>query len=127
MAVLTVGVLVLSFKYGTENVTKFDAICVVLALGAIVPWYFTKDPTLSVVLATIIDVLAFFPTIRKTFQEPYTESLSSWAINVFRHGLAIVALSTYVIATVIYPAALLVMNIVMVAVIVSRRSAVQKR
>ncbi len=119
--VITVGTLMLAFKYKTKDVTRFDLLCLAGAIISIIPWLLTNDPTLSVVLATVIDVLAFFPTIRKTYNDPTTETLSSWTLNFFSHGLSILALSTYAVVTYIYPAALLVMNAGMIFVIVSRR------
>ena len=88
---------------------------------AIVPWWLTNDPMLSVVFATFIDVCAFFPTIRKTYNDPSSEILLAWWPNLIRHPIAILALTSYSITTVIYPAVLLLMNIVVVYVIVSRR------
>ena len=104
-----------------DGITTFDALCLVGAFLTVVPWLLTHDPTLFVVFATIIDVSAFFPTIRKTYRQPYTETLSAWAINLLRHGMAILALASYSLATYVYPAALLVMNAVVVAVILSQR------
>ena len=121
MAIITIGVLLLCFKYGTGDITKFDAICLILAVGAIIPWWLTNDPMLSVVLATGIDVLAFFPTIRKTYFDPTSETLVSYISNLIRHPLSIAALSVYSVTTVIYPTALFVMNVILVYVIVSQR------
>ena len=121
MAVITIGVLGLCFKYGTEDKTTLDKVFLIGALVAIVPWWLTKDPMYSVVLATGIDVLAFFPTIRKTYNDPTSETLISYVSNLFRHPISILALTTYSITTVIYPAALFVVNGVLVAVMVFRR------
>lgn len=127
MAIITIGVLVLCFRYGTEDITVFDAVFLVAALVAIVPWWLTKDPMYSVILATIIDVLAFFPTIRKTYNDPGSETLISYISNLVRHPLSILALSVYSVTTVVYPAALFVMNLVLVLVIVLRRRSVLMR
>ena len=121
MAVLTIVVLCLCFKYGTDDITLLDGIFLIGAAVAIVPWWLTNDPLYSVVLATIIDVLAFFPTIRKTFRDPGSETLISFVLNLVRHPLSIVALTTLSVTTVIYPASLFVMNGLLVAVILLRR------
>ena len=124
MAVLTILILVLSFKYGTEDITKLDIVLLVAALCAIVPWWLTHDPTVSVLIATFIDVCAFFPTIRKTYNDPFSETLISYVLNLFRHSLSILALTSFVVASYIYPTALVVMNAILVAVIVSGRKRV---
>ena len=125
MEVLTVFVLILSFKYGTEDVTKTDVVFLVVALGAIIPWWLMHDPTLSVIIATIIDVCAFFPTIRKTYNDPSSETLTTWVLNILRHSLSILALTNLLLVTYIYPAALAIMNVVVVAVIVGRKGRVK--
>jgi hypothetical protein len=120
-AVLTTFVLELSFKYGTEDVTQSDAIFFALACTSVIPWLLTKDPLISVIIATCIDVCAFMPTIRKTYRDPSSETIHGWWPNLIRHPLAILALSTYSITTTIYPSALFVMNAIVVFVIVSGR------
>jgi hypothetical protein len=121
MALISIGVLVLCFRYGTEDITLFDGLCLVGALIAIIPWWLMRDPLYSVVLATLIDVLAFFPTIRKTMRDPSSETLISYVLNLVRHPLSILALSVYSVTTVIYPVALFVMNAVLVVVILKQR------
>ena len=62
--VFTLIIFVLSLKYGMRHITKIDTVFLLLAFGSIVPWLLTKDPTLSVVFAVAIDLIAFVPTIR---------------------------------------------------------------
>jgi len=126
MAILTGGVLFLCPKYGTDDITFFDTLCLVGAIATFGVWLITKDPLLSVVLATAIDCLAFVPTIRKTYRAPGSETLSSYVVNLFRHALSIRALAVYSLATYLYPLALLVMNVILVSVIVTRRKAIKK-
>lgn len=121
MVIFSILVFGLSFKFGTEDVTKLDVVFLIAALSAIVPWWLTDNPTLSVIIATFVDVCAFFPTIRKTYNDPSSETLISYVLNLLRHGLAICALASFVVATYIYPAALFCMNFILVAVIVSGR------
>ncbi|MEK7070183.1 MAG: hypothetical protein AAB966_00070, partial [Patescibacteria group bacterium] len=103
-------------KNGTKDIKTIDKIFFAGALLAIIPWYLTKDPTLSVIMITTIDVLAFFPTIRKTINDPTSETFFMYALNLFRHSISILALATYNISTVLFPAAILVMNGVMTAI-----------
>jgi hypothetical protein len=127
MAIITLFIFLLSFKYGTKDITKVDVVFLVIGLLAIIPWYLTRDPTISVVIATIIDACGFFPTIRKTINDPSSETLSAWVINCIRHGLALFAIANFVLATYIYPIALLIMNMIVVYVIVSGRKNKLKR
>src|SRR3989344_6368003 len=78
-ALLTTFTLILSLKggYGTKDITNFDKICLFLSLLTILPWLLVKSVLWSVILATVIDLIAFFPTMRKTWRAPYSESLGS--------------------------------------------------
>lgn len=122
MAIITILILMLCFKYGTKDITTLDIVFLIVGLISIIPWYMTKDPTVSVVIATVIDVCGFFPTIRKTINAPMTETLSTWILNLVRHGLALFALTTFVTATFIYPLALFFMNIIVVYVIITGKN-----
>lgn len=120
-AMLTILVTILAFRYGSKDVALSDKLFFVVALLAIVPWILTDDPTFSVIILTTIDVFAFFPTIRKTYNAPDSETLFTYSLNIVRHSLSIAALSTYALATYLFPLALLVMNIIVVSVILTRR------
>lgn len=119
--ILTIFIALISFKKGSKDITNSDKVIFIGALLTIIPWLLTKDPTLSVIILTIIDVLAFIPTIRKTIKDPRSETFISYFLNVFRHGLSIFALTNYNLATYIFPAALVVMNLIVVLVILKPR------
>jgi hypothetical protein len=71
---------------------KVDTIFLVVALLGLAPWILTKDPTISVVTVVTIDLLAFIPTVRKTWLHPETESPLLYGANVARHVLTLIAL-----------------------------------
>lgn len=119
--IFTLYILFLSFKYGTKDITKSDKVFLVIGICSIIPWLLTKDPLVSVVLATAIDVCGFFPTIRKTIKDPKSETLSSWIINLSRHGLSLFAIINFSLVNYIFPMSLFVMNIILVSTIVIGR------
>ena len=62
-------------------------------------WIFAKQPVISVILLSLTDMLAFVPTIRKSWNKPHTETLFSYQMNTFRFVLALIALHHYTIIT----------------------------
>lgn len=121
MAIITIAIMFLSINYGTKDITRSDIFFLVIGLLAIIPWWLTDDPTISVVIATIIDVCGFFPSIRKTIRDPRSETTSTWILNLIRHGISLFALTKVTTVTYIYPLALFLMNIIMVYIIVYGR------
>lgn len=120
--VITIFIAILAVRNGSKDITRTDKICFIAALISIIPWYLTKDPTLSIIIITLIDVFAFIPTVRKTIKNAGTETLFTYALNILRHGLSVVALANYNIATYLYPIALLIMNLVMTFIILRFKS-----
>lgn len=112
---------ILSFKYGTKNITKLDTFLLIAALITIVYWIIQKDPLLSVILVTLIDFIAFVPTYRKTYLAPHSETLSSYIFDVLSNLAAIVAINIYSLETTLYIGSLVATNTIMVLILISRR------
>lgn len=119
--IFTVIIFLLSLKYGFKNPTRTDKIFLAVALAGLIPWFLTKDPSLSVVIVVCIDVIAFIPTLRKTWLQPKTETPILYGTNVARHILALFSLEAYNIATAVHSLAMIVTNSLMTFVVVSRR------
>jgi len=122
-AVVTIFTLLLSLKggYGTKDITNFDKACLALALVAMLPWLLAESVLWSVILATAIDLIAFFPTMRKTWHAPYSESLGSMYADAVKHSLSIVSMSSYSFVNVIFPASVLLTKFVIIGEIVFLR------
>lgn len=120
--VFTIIIFLFSLKFGFKGITKTDTIFLVVALMGLVPWMFTNDPTLSVVIAVAIDFIAFVPTLRKTWIHPSTETSLLYGSNVLRHILVLFSLQTYNLATALHSVAMLITNTGMVGVLLARKN-----
>jgi len=116
---LAIGVISL-FKYD-KKYSLSDILFISVALLALIPWFFTKDPTISVVLIASIDVLGYGPTLRKCYYYPDEEKAVSFGLNSIKHFFSFMALQHYEIATWIYPASQIFMNGLVVVLIMIRR------
>ena len=123
---LVVVVLLLSFKYGTKNITKSDTFILVVALLAIVVWWQLKNPFIAVLMVSAIDGLGYIPTLRKSFAKPWSETLSFWGVMAIISALTIIANAEYNELTVMYLATLAVANTVVFTLCFFRRKVVQK-
>lgn len=122
-AVVTIFTLLLSLKggYGTKDITNFDKVCLALAIISILPWVLTKNVLWSVLLATLIDLIAFFPTMRKTWHAPKSESLGSMYVDAVKHALSMFSMNAYSLINLIYPLSVLLTKFVIVGEIVFLR------
>lgn len=94
---------IISLKSGTRDITRFDWLCLISALVAIPIWLITNDPTISIGIVTAIELIGFLPTFRKTWRDPYGESMTYFLLCVLKYALAVAALEKWTIATAIYP------------------------
>lgn len=115
--VFTIIIFFFSLKYGFKNIRKIDTVFFIIALLGIIPWILTKDPTVSVIIAVGIDLVAFVPTIRKAWMRPETETPVLYAMNVLRHILMLFSLQAYNIATTLHSIVMITTNTFMTILI----------
>jgi hypothetical protein len=110
------AVCLLSIRYGTRNITRSDTVVLIFALLAIVVWWQLDSPALAVLMVSVIDVLGYIPSWRKSVIDPWSETLVSWSISPVGHVFAILAFAEYNFLTLTYPLALIAANLVLVAI-----------
>ncbi|OGH90129.1 MAG: hypothetical protein A2537_03605 [Candidatus Magasanikbacteria bacterium RIFOXYD2_FULL_36_9] len=121
VAIISLFIFIIGFKNGKKDIKIVDVLFLVLALLAIPLWLIVKQPVLSIILLSAIDMLGFAPTVRKSWNDPYSETLSFYIITTFRHGLSVVALAQYNIITVLFPVSWVVANALFSVVLIIRR------
>jgi uncharacterized membrane protein len=125
-ALFCLTIFLLSLKYGTKNITKLDTFSFVMALVAILIWVFTKTPLYSVILISLIDFIGFIPTMRKGYEQPETETASTFFIASISNVFALLALSAYSISTTLYLCSLIFTNTLFVIILLYRRTKLHK-
>lgn len=117
----TIIIFIFSLQYGFKQIRKIDTFFLIFALLGFIPWILFKDPTISVIIVVMIDIIAFIPTIRKTMRSPNTETKILYEMNVIRHILTLFALQTYNIATTLHSIAMIIINSIMTFLITRKR------
>lgn len=121
-AVGCLAIAVLSAFKGERDYTRSDWILLIGALVSIALWPLTKTPLYSVILASLINLAAFWPTIRKSWGDPHHESARVFILDAVVCALSIVALDKYSVTTVLYPATIVLVNTAFVCIVYMRRS-----
>lgn len=125
-AVVSLIIFALGTRQGNKDITKTDTIFFILGFVAIAIWLFAKQPVISIILVSLIDMLGFAPTFRKSWNKPYSETLFTYILNAFRHGLSILALQNYSIVTWLYPASWVLANSLFSLMLIFRRRKVKE-
>ena len=111
----------LSFKYGTKNITRSDMFVLILALSAIVVWWLTNNLLLSVLMVTAIDGMGYIPTLRKSWEEPWSETLAFWFAMAIVNVLTILSLGEINWLTAPYLVVLAILNVFVLTICIFRR------
>jgi hypothetical protein len=118
-------VFLLSFKHGTKNITKSDTASLIGALGALLIWLVYKNASLAVLIVTVIDLIGFWPTIRKTYFEPWTETQRTWLLFTIGNLFSLLALDAYNFLTLVFIVLTTIGNALMAGIIWHRRRVVK--
>ncbi len=115
--IFTIIIFIFSLQYGFKYVKKSDTYFLIAALLGIIPWLLFDSPTISVIIAVTIDLIAFVPTLRKTYLHPESETPILYGSNVLRHILTLLSLQAYNIATMLHSISMIITNSMMVSLI----------
>lgn len=118
---LAFAVFLLSFRYGTTDITKGDTATLIAALLAILLWWQMQNPLLAVFTVSAIDALGYLPTYRKLWNAPWSEDLRAWIVTAVGNLFALAALSEYNLLTVTYLAVLFTGNSLLIILSMARR------
>jgi len=104
-AVINGVILFYCFRFGTKDVVFLDKVCLAISIAGVISYALLIDRlVISLAIVTIAEVISFIPTFRKTRNDPYSESLTSYYLLMIKLVLILVALENYNILTVSYSA-----------------------
>jgi hypothetical protein len=116
-----------AIPYGEKDIRPMDWLCLGGAAAGLLLWAFTSDPLLAVVLVTIIDLVAFLPTLRKAYYKPQEETALFFFLSIWKFALGLVAVRSYSLTTCLFPAAVTVFNALFVTTLLVRRRTLARR
>jgi hypothetical protein len=90
-------VLLASFlnKKAYWRVTRFDIICGILSVLAVVLWLITKTGLVAIALSITADLLASLPTILKAYRHPHTESANAYLAGIIGPALTLLTITQW--------------------------------
>lgn len=126
-AAFTLGIAGLAWRQRADlHITKVDWAFLVAATSSLPMWYFTADPTVAVVVLTVVILLGYGPTLRKIHHQPRSESITFFALFVLRNVLVVMSMEQWSLATLLFPCAVSSAGLTVIALIVTRRRALAR-
>lgn len=114
-------IFVLAIFYGEKQITRSDVASFLLALAAIPLWLLTDNVLLAAIWVTAIDVVGYYPTMRKAWVRPHQEAVFNWIVSNAIHVLSLLATETYTLANCVFSVTIFVANTALLSVILIRR------
>lgn len=121
-ATISLGIAAIGYKDVKDDITRSDTVSLVFSLLAIPLWIITDGPLASVILISVIDLVGFWPTLRKAYNRPWDEGLPTFLLSALKHIVTIFAQRQYNLVTVLYPASLAALTGIFVVLLLVRRA-----
>jgi len=99
------------------KIEKFDYVCGVLSVFALVFWAITKNPNIAIIFAILSDGFASIPTLIKSWHYPETETVIPFLAGLFSSTTSFFAIVIWNFSSVAFPLYLIIMNCILIFVI----------
>jgi hypothetical protein len=120
--IVTASIFVLSVKFGVGDLNRRDITGIVLAGIGLVLWYCTKQPLVALLIVIGIDAVGSVLTVLKAFEDPHSETFSSWLLASLGGLFAALAVGHMSFALLVYPVYIFLANgAVDVAIVLGKR------
>ncbi len=121
-AVINVAIAVLSLTHGYGRFGVKDWAAMAFAVGGIGLWWLLKSPLVALLVVLVVDFVAYWLTLAKTWDHPRTEAPAMWGIATVSGLLGVLAVGAWNGTRMIYPLYITLVNGIMVFVILTRRA-----
>jgi len=116
-------VLALAVRYGTGRLSRQELALVAVAGAGVTGWVLADDPLVATVCVVAADLVALAMMVPKTWRDPGSETLSTFALASVGGALAVASVGALEPSLLLYPAYYCLANGALALLIVGRRAA----
>lgn len=116
----------MSLWRGERNIKRSDWVMFLAAMASIPIWYVTSDPMWSVILLASIDCMGIVPTIRKSWNNPHSETLVYYVLNIIKYAIALIIMENITVTTMLYPSVSILSAGLFTGITICRRQIVKQ-
>lgn len=96
---------------------RFDYLCGFFSFLALILWAITKNATTAISFAILSDAAAAIPTLKKSWQNPGTETYAPYLGGLFSASTAFFAIVIWNFSSLAFPIYLIALNITLIGAI----------
>jgi hypothetical protein len=124
-AVLNATILILAVRFGTGGVSASDALMITFAAAGVAGWLAADEPIVATLCVVTADLIAAAMMVPKTYRDPGSETLSTFAFASLSGALAVASVTALEPALLLYPVYYTLVNGAL-AVLICRRRAIAR-
>jgi len=121
-AVFTSAIFLLSIRRGEGGLSAADVLMIALAGGGVIGWIVADQPVIATACVVVADLIGVAMMVPKTYRDPGSETLSTFALASVSGALAVGAVGELDLSLLLYPAYYCVANGALAVLIHHRRS-----
>ena len=119
--VVTTAIFVLAIRLGTGGVSAIDALMIAVAAAGVAGWLIVHEPMVATLCVVGADLIAAAMMVPKTYRDPHSETLSTFALASLGGALAVGAVGVVEVSLLVYPVYYCLVNGAMALLIHRRR------
>lgn len=120
-------IFILSLKRGIGGKSTMDIVVFIMTILSLSIWQTTNNPVLGLALSIVTDIVAFSPTLIKTWNLPHTEEWKFYMSDVVASTFSIFSIHNYNYKNLVFPFYILIINTAMVLMINVRKKILNKK
>ncbi len=114
-------IFLLSLKRGIGGTGKIDLVVFIMTMVSLFIWQTTQNPVLGLTMSVLTDLIAFTPTLVKTWHLPHTEEWKFYLSDVIASTFSIFSISSYSYGNLVFPIYIFLINMTSVVMILGRK------
>jgi hypothetical protein len=123
-AVTTVVIFLLAIPRGEGGLTRVDVMMIAIACGGVTGWVLADEPLVATACVVAADAIGVALMVPKTWRDPDSETLATFALASFAAVLAALAVAAPDPALLLYPTYYCLANGLIALLIVRRRAVI---
>jgi hypothetical protein len=100
---------------------KFDYLCGIFSILALVLWMITKEPIVAIIFAILSDGFAAIPTLVKSWNHPETETVDAFTTGLFNSLTSFFAIKIWNFSSLAFPIYLVIVNTLLIMAILRKK------